>query len=235
MQAIGVVLSVIAIWFMYCGTHGLKPLALVQAIIANPDQAGDLIDGAVGAAKASEYDFGDGIRTSDPTDQGPQGFVGTNPWASYKVTAPFGQSNHVGVIGSAHVHNGIDYAMPVGTKLPAVIAGNAVKGFGILSGTTLTITGTGTYKGWTTIYMHLSHVEKTGLVKAGTIVADSGGEKGAEGAGDSTGPHLHFEVHHNGAVVNPADFWWWQTANGQNIRRDNESALKNQLQNGYTL
>lgn len=217
MQAIGVVFLTAAIWFLYCGTHGLNPIKLLQAVIKSPDKAGDAVTQAIKDAEDSKYAW----TSEEPgfSGGGSLGSVVANPWASRQVTAPFGQSNHVGVIGSAHVHNGIDYAMPVGTHLPAVLTGTATEGFGVLSGTTLTITGTGAYKGWSTIYMHLSHVVKTGAVTSGDIVAESGGQQGAEGSGDSTGPHLHFEVHKNGAVVNPASFWQWVSVNSKNLEK----------------
>lgn len=224
MQAIGVILSVFAVWFMYCGTHGLKPVALLQAIIQKPDSASELITDALATAKSTAYIWPTGDQNTTTDGSSIAMAIGSNPFSSYKVTAPYGQSGHVGTFGSAHVHNGVDYAMPVGTKVPAVLAGNASSGFGVLSGTTLTVTGTGDYKGWSTIYMHLSHVIKTGAVLPGQLIAESGGAKGAEGAGDSTGPHLHFEVHHNGSVVDPASFWSWVSSNKGNLAAKDSSA-----------
>lgn len=229
MQGIGVVLAVAAIWFMYCGTHGLNPITLFQAIVKEPDNAGTVIEDAIAEAEATKYVWPATISGDVNPPSGDTGGVAgivSNPWSGFTVTAPFGKSGHVGVIGSAHVHNGIDYAMPVGTKLPAVIAGTAVRGFGVLSGNTMTVNGTGIYKGWTTIYMHCSRIVKTGPVRAGEIVAESGGQRGAEGSGDSTGPHLHFEVHRNGSVVNPSEFWQWANANKTNVVAPTKSPSK---------
>lgn len=217
MQSIGVILAAFAVWFLYCGTHGLQPIALLRAVIAKPDQAGKTVDDAVQAAKDSVYVFPDTPDDSTGTTGPSGGVVGTNPWAGRQVTTPYGQQGHAGTFGAAHTHAGVDYAMPVGTALPAVLTGTALPGFGVLSGTTMTVTGTGNYKGWQSIYMHLSHIVETGPVKVGEVIAESGGAAGASGSGDSTGPHLHFEMHHNGKVVDPASFWQWVASNQSNL------------------
>lgn len=109
--------------------------------------------------------------------------------------------------GISSNHSGIDYGVPVGTRI--VSAGDGV------------VTETGTHRQYgnyiiirhgkkSTLYGHLSKflVSKGNKVKQGQQIALSGGKKGAPGAGSSTGPHLHFEVRDNGGVgaqgrVNP--------------------------------
>ncbi len=58
--------------------------------------------------------------------------------------------------------------------------------------------------GYKTVYGHLSHIEvKQGQkVKRGIEIAKSGT------SGLSTGPHLHYEVEHNGVKLNPEDFFF---------------------------
>ena len=53
--------------------------------------------------------------------------------------------------------------------------------------------------GYSTVYMHLSKfdVKKGDEVHIGQMIAKSGN------TGISTGPHLHYEVHVNGRVVDP--------------------------------
>ncbi len=58
--------------------------------------------------------------------------------------------------------------------------------------------------GYRTVYAHLSktHVRRGQKIKRGELIADVGS------SGLSTGPHLHYEVHHNGVKINPADFFF---------------------------
>jgi murein DD-endopeptidase MepM/ murein hydrolase activator NlpD len=57
--------------------------------------------------------------------------------------------------------------------------------------------------GFETVYAHLARAE----VRPGLCV-DVGKEVGIEGStGLSTGPHLHFEIRHNGRPVDPAPFF----------------------------
>lgn len=106
-----------------------------------------------------------------------------NPFTAYQVTDNWEAHLARGSKG------GTDYAMPVGTALPAVADG-------VLSnlpdngsgGNTAVITHA---DGSKTVYMHLSKFTDPRTVKEGEIIGYSGGEKGAPGAGNSTGPHLH--------------------------------------------
>ena len=62
--------------------------------------------------------------------------------------------------------------------------------------------------GLATLYAHLSSMKVTAddSVKAGQVIALSGGTPGTPGAGLSTGPHLHFEVRKNGVPVDPLTY-----------------------------
>lgn len=118
----------------------------------------------------------------------------------------FGVSQEFGVNG----HPGIDIAVPVGTKLIAPISG------------TVTHAGNddpGGYGAWVEItstdgtvirYGHLSSVGVSNgdQVSPGTLLGLSGGAQGAEGSGNASGPHLHFEVHSSagGPAVDPSSY-----------------------------
>ncbi|WP_063738261.1 MULTISPECIES: peptidoglycan DD-metalloendopeptidase family protein [Streptomyces] len=120
-----------------------------------------------------------------------------NPFAAYAVTGPWNPPNH----------NGVDFGMAVGTSLPACAAGTIENiPYNGTGGHTVTIHHGGGYRSQ---YMHLSKflLANGASVGAGTVVGLSGGAAGADGAGNSTGPHLHWHViDPSGVRVNPLSF-----------------------------
>jgi murein DD-endopeptidase MepM/ murein hydrolase activator NlpD len=127
-----------------------------------------------------------------------------NPWPEpYTVNArsPFGPRASHPITGKSTFHHGVDVACPVGTPLIAGADGTvAHKGNGASGGHVLILRHAGNYH---TVYYHLkepSHLNLGERVKAGDIVAMSGN------SGQSTGPHLHFEVRRSrqwGDTVDP--------------------------------
>ncbi|WP_064741965.1 peptidoglycan DD-metalloendopeptidase family protein [Hamadaea tsunoensis] len=117
-----------------------------------------------------------------------------NPFSAYPITGPWDPPNH----------NGVDFGMAVGTSLPACGAGTIENiPYNGTGGHTVTIHLGGGYRSQ---YMHLSRfLLATGTaVSAGTIVGLSGGAAGADGAGNSTGPHLHWHlIDPSGVRLNP--------------------------------
>jgi len=98
-------------------------------------------------------------------------------------------------------HPGIDLAIPSGSKVYAVDGGTVVyAGWNPAGYGNLIILDHG--DGWRTYYAHLSqiHVECGEIVPRGSIIGASGN------TGNSTGPHLHFEMLRYGAAVNPAGY-----------------------------
>jgi hypothetical protein len=57
-------------------------------------------------------------------------------------------------------------------------------------------------EGWSSLYAHFSNID----VRAGDDVKQGQVLGQAGGTGKVTGPHLHFELRHNGSIVNPLDF-----------------------------
>lgn len=113
----------------------------------------------------------------------------------------FGYRQHP-ILQRFQMHNGIDIIADVGT--PVYASGEGKITFaGRRGGYGLTIEIDHGF-GYTTIYAHLS---KT-LLKAGKTVkrGDLIGKTGNTGL--SSGPHLHYEVHHNGIVQDPMDFFF---------------------------
>ncbi|MEV8090547.1 M23 family metallopeptidase [Streptomyces nigra] len=108
----------------------------------------------------------------------------------------------------AHKHSGQDFAVPSGTQVVAAHGGTVVKaggngaGDGPAYGNAIVIKhGNGTYSQ----YAHLSRVEvKIGqVVKTGQEIAKSGN------TGNSSGPHLHFEIRKTanyGSAIDPVSF-----------------------------
>jgi murein DD-endopeptidase MepM/ murein hydrolase activator NlpD len=94
-------------------------------------------------------------------------------------------------------HDGIDLANDIGTPVRAARAGRvSYSGWSSGYGHVVMIEHD---QGYTTVYGHLneSYVTEGQYVKAGQSIAAMGN------TGNSTGPHLHFEVRKNGTPINP--------------------------------
>lgn len=112
-----------------------------------------------------------------------------------KVTSNYGWRAWQG-----KVHTGIDYGVSTGTKVVASCAGKVIQaGWNGGYGYCITIQHSNGIK---TRYAHLSKV----LVSVGQTVSQ--GEKIAlsGNTGNSTGPHLHFEIIVNGTAVDPRKY-----------------------------
>jgi murein DD-endopeptidase MepM/ murein hydrolase activator NlpD len=108
------------------------------------------------------------------------------------ITSGFGPRR--GSAGISRNHHGLDIGVPVGSGVYAAAAGRVVRvTTGGNYGTRIEIAHEGKVY---TLYAHLSatSVRPGQQVMAGQLIGRSGGRRGARGAGNSTGPHLHFEV-----------------------------------------
>ena len=106
--------------------------------------------------------------------------------------------------GEARPHKGADFGVPVGTPLLAYADGtittvtNQPKGAGyyvtVTHGFSASDNITGASGELKTQYMHMSRqdVKVNDKVTAGQVLGLSGGAPGSPGAGNTTGPHLHF-------------------------------------------
>ena len=150
---------------------------------------------------------GDSGNSGGTSDSGGSSLTGTLLWPVAKkgayISSYFGMRMHP-IYNYMRMHNGID------------ITGYQINGTDILaaeSGTVLisewqTNGGYGQYvvidhgDGLSTVYAHASKLIATAgqHVERGDVIAKVGS------TGNSTGPHLHFEVRVNGTPVNPVDY-----------------------------
>jgi murein DD-endopeptidase MepM/ murein hydrolase activator NlpD len=128
--------------------------------------------------------------------------VGTGEWTwplpegTYEIGTPFGQS---GAMWSSGIHTGQDFPASIGTTVRAVTAGTVRIEHPSWAGNLVRIDHG---NGLETLYAHLSRID----VADGSRVT-AGQQIGAVGTeGNSTGPHLHFEVRLGGDAVNPMPF-----------------------------
>lgn len=125
------------------------------------------------------------------------------PAGTWTQTSPFGWRVHP-IAGVEAFHAGTDYAAPNGTPILAVADGTVTyagpqPGYG----NAITIRHTVGGQTFTSLYGHMwdghLYVQAGQTVVAGQHIADVGSN------GDSTGPHLHVEVHDpSGAPIDPA-------------------------------
>ena len=126
------------------------------------------------------------------------------PVQGYALSATYGRGGGMW----AHKHSGQDFAVPIGTKVKAAAAGVVVKagpnggGDGPAYGNAIVVRHADrTYSQ----YAHLSRIQVTPgqQVAAGQQIALSGN------TGNSSGPHLHFEIRttpNYGSAVNPVAY-----------------------------
>lgn len=115
------------------------------------------------------------------------------------ITSPFGYRVHP-IFGRVIGHTGIDIGIDEGTLVHAADGGTVV-GAGWYSGYGYTVV-IDHGNGMSTLYAHNSavNVSEGQAVSKGQVVAYSGN------TGNSTGPHLHFEVRVNGDPVDPMGY-----------------------------
>lgn len=111
-----------------------------------------------------------------------------------RVTSKYGYRIHP-ITGKRKFHNGIDLAMPVGTRINAPCNGEVIKVWENATGGLQMQVKCGDY---TFGFAHLSKIlVKSGEVKRGDLVALSGN------SGASTGAHLHMTVRFEGKLIDP--------------------------------
>lgn len=122
-----------------------------------------------------------------------------SPLRYSRITSYFTNKRFHPILRQYRPHHGIDYAAPMGTPAEAAAGGHVV--FAGWKG------GYGNFvevkhpNGYITGYGHLSRIAKGirpgASVEQGTVIGFVGS------TGLSTGPHLHYEVRHDNALINP--------------------------------
>lgn len=142
--------------------------------------------------------------SSSSSSESGGGFTGNGgsmslPVSGARISSPYGYRIHP-ISGVKKLHTGTDFAVSTGTNVHAADSGSVIvaewwSGYG---NCVIIDHGNNTW----TLYGHLSkiNVSKGDNVKRGEIVAESGN------TGNSTGPHLHFEVRINGTPVDPMPY-----------------------------
>lgn len=114
------------------------------------------------------------------------------------ITSRFGVVSRI----RSGAHTGVDIARPVGTDIKA--AGDGIVTFTAYSGSYGNLVKIDNGNGVETWYGHCSKIyTKVGQkVSAGDVIAAVGS------TGNSTGPHLHFEIRINGTAINPQKYMY---------------------------
>lgn len=120
------------------------------------------------------------------------GGIGFGGWP---ITSPFGWRIHP-ISGERSFHSGVDFGAPYGAPVAAQHAGTVnhsgwMGGYGIAVKIAQGITEQ--------LYAHLSQA----IVSVGQSVAQGQIIGNIGSTGNSTGPHLHYEMRRNGSPVNP--------------------------------
>lgn len=116
---------------------------------------------------------------------------------SNKISSPFGERIHP-ITKVRTFHDGVDIAVPIGTEIYSVANGTVIAAnYSSSAGNMVRIKTEG---GWEITFMHMDSisVHSGQQVRRGELLGYTGN------TGNSTGPHLHIQVHDNeGNRINP--------------------------------
>ncbi len=119
--------------------------------------------------------------------------------ASTRITSQYGYRIHP-IFGTKKLHRGLDIGAPAGTDVLAAEDGVVLTaGYNNSYGYYITINHG---SGYVTLYAHNSKL----LVKSGQSVTRGQVIAKCGSTGNSTGPHIHFEVQINGKLANPLNY-----------------------------
>lgn len=176
---------------------GLPPLDSVKAPADRPKSwdVASLLDRAQRLA-TSFGEVSDSLEVNSARLASLPSIMPTSGW----LTSEFSKGRRHPVLHVTRPHEGIDVAAPMGTPIVAPAAGVIrrvanERGYGLI----LEIDHG---NGIMTRFAHTSRV----VVKAGDRVTRGNHVANVGNSGLSTGPHLHYEIHVNGRVVDPLTY-----------------------------
>ena len=135
------------------------------------------------------------VSPSAPVISGNGTFAHPVPAYNY-ISSPYGWRSY----GGGQFHKGTDFAAPTGTPVYAAMDGVVTTASYHYSAGNWVIINHG--NGFQTIYMHNSAF----AVSVGDVVKKGQNISFVGSTGNSTGPHLHFQVSYNGATVDPMNY-----------------------------
>ena len=132
------------------------------------------------------------------------------------VTSPFGERVHP-ITHGRKFHHGIDLRVDVGDSVVSTAIGK-ISFAGVKGGYGNVVIVDHMY-GFQTTYAHLNKifVKEGEIVGKGKVIAEGGN------SGNSTGPHLHYEVRYNGTPIQPKNFIDWDSKNFNIIFKNERS------------
>lgn len=175
-----------------------QKLAELQAAAEEAARKQKEKEAAAAAAAAAKKNNGSSTGAGSSVVSGNGTF--THPCPGYsRISSTFGYRN-APLAGASTNHKGVDFAASTGTPIYAAASGTVTSaGYSGKAGNLIIINHG---NGLLTYYMHCNTI----FVSAGQKVS-KGQNIGQVGTtGNSTGPHLHFQVMNNGTPVNPMSY-----------------------------
>ena len=173
-------------------------LAQLEAAAAEAERKQKAAKKAQAAAKKNTSSSGSSAGSAGASVVSGNGTF-THPCPGGYISSGFGYRTQP-IAGASTNHKGIDFAAATGTPIYAAAAGTVISaGYAGNAGNLLVISHG---NGLLTYYMHCNAI----YVSAGQKVSRGQNVAAVGTTGNSTGPHLHFQVMLNGTPVNPANY-----------------------------
>ena len=177
--------------------------ALIDQLQKDIDIAEELYQQEKKEADAIQAEINKKVAELQKQQNGSVKGTGSLTWpvpSSDRVTSKFGMRYHP-IHKEYRMHYGIDIGAPQGVNIVAADSGTVITSRYSSSYGNYIVISHG--NGMTTLYAHLS----SRLVKEGAAVTKGQTVGKCGSTGDSTGPHLHFEVSLNGTRVDPLKYF----------------------------